>query len=499
MKKKLFCLLFILLTCRLFPQNDVKDIIKQGLSYSYNFHLKKAEETFNKIILRNPNDPQGYHYIAGIYLWIYLSNKEKDDYEKFLKYSDVAIEKALKILDEKEDDETSLYILGADYGFRAMAFMKSNSYINAVWAIKNSNKYLKETLEKYPKNYDAYLGLGLFNYALSLVPGVFKWVLKMAGLSGDRDEGISFLKYAYRNGIFTKTEAAYYLSQIYSETLIDYNAAQGYLKQLLKEFPDNILFQYSYAVVLIKSRKSEEAQKILKQIINEDDPHFKQITSFSNFLIGQILFHENDFYSAIGYYDKFISSTREIDYTGIACYRMALCYEITGRREDGKKYYIFAGNGNLDIQDDAYAKRKGEIYINRSLSPNEIAVVEASNMIESGKFEIAEDSLIVLIPRIVSEKLKAEAYLYLCDTDFELGKNEESIESGIKAANFDTGDETWIKPFAYYYIARAYLKSGNKNKAEEYLKNAEELNDYDYQTKLTAFINALKVKLAPQN
>lgn len=494
MKKNIFCLFLLLVPIRLFPQNDIKDLIKQGLDYSYNFQLKKAEETFNKIITKNPNDPRGYHYASGIYLWIFLSNKDKNDYDSFMNYSSMAIDKASKILDGKEDDETALYTLGANYGFRAMAFMKSNSYINAVWAIKNSNKYLKETLEKNPKNYDAYLGLGLFNYAISLVPGVFKWVLKMAGLSGDRDEGITFLKYAYRNGNNTKTEAAYYLSQIYSETLIDYNTAQGYLRQLLKEYPDNILFQYSEAVVLIKSRHPDEAEKILRKIIKEDNPHFKQIISFSNFLIGEILFRKNDFYSAIGYYDKFISTTKEIDYTGMACFRMAVCYELTGRREEGKKYYIFAGNGNLDIQDDVYAKRRGEIYINRAISPNEISVLEVSNLIESGEFLTAHDSLINIIPRIISDKLKAEAYLYLCDAEYELGKDEESIESGIKSSNIDADEETWIKPFANYYIARAYIKSGNQTKAEEYLEKAEDINDYDYQTKLTAFINALKIK-----
>ena len=129
------------------------------------------------------------------------------------------------------------------------------------------------------------------------------------------------------------------------------------------------------------------------------------------------------------------------------------------------------------------------------MSYNEISVLKASNLLESGEFQKAFDSLTVIIPRIISEKLKAEAYLYISDAEFELGANEESIESGIKASNFENDEETWIKPFAYYYTARAYFKLGNTKNAENFLEKAEDFNDYDYQTKLTALINSLKFKL----
>ncbi|MCX6149746.1 MAG: DUF3808 domain-containing protein [Ignavibacteriales bacterium] len=496
MKKIVLTFLICSLSLKLFGQSEINNLIKQGLDYSYNFQLEKAEAAFDRIISKNPNDPRGYHYKSSIYLWTYMSNKDKDDYDKFFKFSDIAIEKAQKIIEENAEDETALYVLGANYGFRAMALMKSNSQLSSVWAVKNSNKYLKEVLEKNPKMYDAYLGLGLFNYALSLVPGVFKWALKIAGLSGNREEGINYLKWAYRNGNFSKTEAAYYLSQIYSETLIDYNTSLGYLKQLVKEFPANVLFQYSYAVVLIKSKKPTEAEKILRQIIKINNPNFKQVTAFSNFLVGEIIFRKNNFDSAINYYNKFLSSSTETDYSGIAYYRIAICYELTDRRDEGKKYYILARNGNLDIQDDLYAKRKSEIYFDRTLSDNEISSLKASNLIESGKFKEAFDSLTTLLPKLNSEKLKAEVNLYLSDVCFELGRTQESVEYGIKACSYNVSGETWIKPFAEYYIARAFVKLNNKSEATHYLEKAESSTDYDYQTKLTAFINGLKIKLS---
>ncbi len=495
MKKYLLFCLLIYFSSSVLAQSEIPNLIKQGLEFSYNFQFDKANEIFQRIISKYPSDPRGYHYRSSSYLWTYLSNKESDDYNNFIKYSDETIKKCEEILDSKENDETALYILGANYGFRALAFTKANSSVSALWAVKNANKYLSKTVELYPKNYDAHLGLGLFNYALSLVPSIFKWALKLGGLSGTKEEGINHLKIVYRNGVYSKNEAAYFLSQIYSETLIDYNTAIGYLKQLINKYPGNSLFGYSYAVVLMKNRKMNEAEKVLRKIISDNNKDFKQVISYSNFLIGEILFRKNEFSSTIPYYEKFLSTTKEFDYSGIAYYRIALSYEIHGNREEAKKNYILARNGNLDLADDMFAKRKGELYFDRTLSQNEIKLIYISNMIECGKYLEANNSLWELIPNLQSEKLKAEAYLYLSDINYETGKLDEAIKDGEKAVRFNTANETWIKPFAYYYLARAYYKSGNKSKAADMIDAAEDFSDFDYQVKLKGYTDALKEKL----
>lgn len=492
---KFLLLLLLLFSMTSASRPEAPDNIKRGLDYSYNFELEKAREVFQKIIRQNPNHPAGYHYISGTYLWVYMSNKKEEDLKQFLKYSDLAIAKAEKLLDRNDNDDDILYLLGADYGFRAMAYIQSNSQLNAVWAVKNANKYLHKTLEVNPAKYDAYLGLGLFNYALSLVPGVFKWALKLAGLSGDLDEGLNYLKQAYRRGGLTRTEAAYYLSQIYTETIAEYNTAIGYLRPLIKQYPGNSLFKYSYAVALIKNRKPQEAEQILKKIIGEHNPEFLQVTSFSYFLVGDILFRKNEFREAINFYEKFLSQSQEISYSGIANYRMALCYECLGERENAKKLYILARNGNDDIPDDVYAKRKGEVYFDRSLSIKEISLIKSANMIESGSSAKAYDQLKDLVNTMNSPVLKAEAYYYLSDAAFETSRYDESLNYAEKVLSLNTGSETWLKPYSYMIAAKALEKKGNYGRAQEYIRKAEDMNDFDYQNRLLAAMNSLKIRL----
>ncbi|MEI7811904.1 MAG: tetratricopeptide repeat protein [Ignavibacteria bacterium] len=492
---KRFFFLFVILSCSLFAQNDIPGLIYKGLDYSYNFQFRQAEDCFQQIIDKYPDDARGYHYKSGVYLWTYLSNKEKSELDKFMKFSDFAIDKAKKMLDNNDNDENALYVLGANYGFRAMVYAKESSSFDAVRAAKNSGRYLNKTLETNPHNNDAYMGKGLLSFAFSFVPGVFKWVLNLAGFSGSVEEGIDYLQKAYKYGRYSKTEASYYLSQIYSEILVDYSAAANYLQPVIKKYPYNTLFKYSLAVVEIKDRKPQLAEKLLKEIIKADNSKFTQVTAFSNFLLGDILFHGNDFTQAIVYYQKFLSTTHDFDYSGIAYFRTALCYELSGNRSEAQRNYILARNGNLDVADDIYAKRKSEIYYDCALTEHEMILIKSANMIESGKFTEAFEVLNQLLPKLSSEKLKAEADLYMSDALFETGRVNESIDFANKATRLNAKEEKWIKPFALYFAARGYAKTGGRVPAKKNLEQAEDMSGYDYQQKLKGYINALKITI----
>ena len=95
-----------------------------------------------------------------------------------------------------------------------MAFGKAENFLDAVWATKKSESYLSEVMEINPKKNDAYLGLGLYNFAVAQIPSSFKWALNLAGISGDKETGVKYIEIAAENGNYAKVEAQYYLSQI---------------------------------------------------------------------------------------------------------------------------------------------------------------------------------------------------------------------------------------------------------------------------------------------
>ena len=473
----------------------INNFIKEGQKYSYNFELDKASKIFDSIIKTYPDDPRGYYYKSTIYLWSYLGNSEKQNFDSFVNYSSIAIDKGKNALKQDVDNETFTYILGSIYGYRAIAFSKADQFLDMIWASQKSNSYLNDAIKINPNNYDAYMGIGLFKFALSQVPSSFKWALNMIGFDADQVKGLKYITLTAEKGEFSKTEAEYYLAHIYSEFFMDFEKASSILKSLIKKYPSNILFLYSSAVVEIKQRDLGIAEKVLQKLVRQKNPRFKQIISLSNFLLGDVYFRRNEFNKAVEYYELFTTTSAEKDYKGIANYRRALCYTLLDSTEIAKESFSAARKGNLNLDDDLYAKRKAEHYITFGITEVEKSIIKYSNMVESGNYKKAVDSLKILLTENEQTDFVWKIYLYLAEALSEIGQYEESLSYCVRIYNVDSKNEKWIEPFAHYISALNYYKLNNFNKSKEHINRAEKYSDYDYQNKLQGKINNLKSKL----
>lgn len=482
----------ILFSVILSGQQDIERRVLKGLDACYNFSWDQADQIFKGLIEKYPEDPRGYHFESSIYLWYYLGGNDKNDLDTFEVYSDKALEFGEAMLNENDKNETALYILGANYNYRAIAFGKAGNFLDAAWATKKSESFLSTVLELNPKLNDAYLGLGLYNFAVAQIPPAFKWALNLVGISGDTDTGVRYIETAAENGRYAKVEAQYYLAQIKIDFLSNYESAAVILKKLISRYPQNLLFNYSYAVLLMKQRKLDEADKLLDKVIKADNQQFSQVTSFSYFLKGDINFRFNRPDTAKTYYLRFLNNAGDNDYTGIAAYRLAICFEATGNRVEAVKYFQKAQTGNMDLDDDIYARRKGELFEKRTISPNEFKLIFVSNLIESGKYKTAYDSLMSYLPEIKSESLKTEAIFYQGEAAFYMGDYQESVDLARQVITKDSSNEKWVIPFSYYYMARANKKLGNLSEVKWYVEKAEAENNYDYQNKLRNLLYPLR-------
>lgn len=492
----IYILIFVIagVGCQLFAQRNIDKSIKKGLELSYQFKWEEAESIFTELIAKNPELPAPYHYYSGIFLWYFLSSSDEADLVNFTKYSDLAIENAKKLLVENPENTNLLYILGANYNYRAIAFAQAENYLDAIWASKKSESFLREVLLQAPDHADACLGLGLYSFSISQVPAAFSWALNLAGIKGSIEEGLSYIRRAASDGEYSKVEAQYYLSQILSGVVFDFDEASQHLTKLSKKYPSNLVFNYSLAVVDIKNKKLASAEKTLLNIVKSDQTKFRKVIAFSNFLLGDVHFKQNDFVKAVNFYQTFLKQTPDRDYTGIASYRLAISYELVGDRIKAEDHFGKCGMGNMDLEDDVFVKRKGNIYLKRTISEAESNLIRFANMIENAKYKSAFDSLNNLLAKVKTEKLKAEILYYMSEAAFFLGNYTESAELAENSFSSNQNDEKWVKPFAYYNAARAYHELKDYLKRDKFIELAEENNEYDYQNMLKNHLYVLKRK-----
>lgn len=483
----------------LFSQNGLNAMIGEGLNYSYNFENAKAQSVFKQIIKKYPSQPHGYHYYSTLYLWKYLSNSQKDDLNLFLAYSDSAITKGKRKSELNSNDADILYIVGASYACRSIALGKSESYLEMIWASRQAESFLSDAIENNSELYDAYLGLGLFKFALGSVPSAFKWALSVIGFDPDQEEGLRMLNLAAQKGIHAKVEARYYLAQIYSDYFQEYDLSEKLLRELSEKYPENLLFLYSQAVNEMKRREMSKAEKILLKITSLQNRLYPQINAFTAFLLGDVNFRKNNFSKAESYYKTFNETATDYNYTGIANLRRGLSLYFLGEDEEAKIAFEKARRGNTTLDDDAYAAKKGFLYLKNPPDETELLFIRMENHLENKKYKLVFDTLSTIVDTLQKEKQIARARILLSDASFNLNKLDDALNFAVLAFQKNIAEESWIRPMGYAYAAKVMIEKKNYKRAEEFLDEAETMSDYDYSSKIKSMINSLKQKILKQN
>lgn len=495
MKTKFFVFVLFIFFSNLFSQSQIQYLIQQGQDQAYNMDLISAEKTFNKVLELRPNSPVGYYHIAQIHFWIYLGSRDPGEYQVFLKFADIAREHAEKVIDKNPLDYQTRYIAGNLASFRAMAQATNNSSVDAFWSSKKAVSYYEETLELNPKFYNAYLGLGLFDYAMSFVPDFLKWAVNLTGLSSDKERGFNYIKTAFKKGT-EKTEAAFHLSKIYTDYLAEYDSAFILLQNLTSRYPNNTLFIYQYAVSLIKDKQLDRANDLLNRVIKLNNKKLPQITALSYFRKGEIYFKKNQFKSAIRNYKKFLDTSRELDFIGLAALNTALCYKQNGQEEEFKLYLQQAKSGNQDIFEDSYAKQKSEKYLNDGITPIELKLIRLKNDLDAGIYRIVYDSLKTNVEKIDSREDKAIAYVLLCEASLNLKKYSEAIYFADQVGQIKVNSEKYTEVMALLLKAEAKYFSGKRENVNDLLEDAEDSNDFEFKDYIQSRIEWLKRRLS---
>lgn len=497
--KNIFVLLLLLFLfpSYIFSQSLIDRQIQAGLNKIYNFDWEDGLKIFNKIIDDHPKDPRGYHYKSTIYLWYYLGNFTEAFLDTFNLLADKSIDLANDQLNIKPAPEIN-YLIGAVYYNKSIAKARSGDYLQAIWMSNQMKRYLDAAINEKPDLYDAYLGLGLYNFALSQIPSTLSWATNLIGMSADKEAGLEYVKTAAEKGRLSKVDAEFYLSQIYSKVIIDYPSAKELLTKLVKQYPKNLLFEFSLAWINYEINDLNSAEKQLRNVISSNDTLYQFVVSNAEHMIGNVYFAKNNCDSAITYYRKYLDDALNNDYKGITNLNIGLCYEIEGNRKEALKYYEKASSGNTDIDEDLYAKRKKDFLLEKKLSENQIKLIRFFNLIKQNKLKAAKDSLLKLIeqPKLNNQVL-SQAYLYLSRISLYQKKYSESLDFAVKCIKTEIEDDKWIHAFAHYYAAWDSYHLKNFLDARLFLLQIDDMDDYDFSNLLQDRIYTLR-RLLPK-
>jgi tetratricopeptide (TPR) repeat protein len=488
---------FILFSTLCYSQQVTDKQIQVGLDKIYNFNWDDGFKAFNSIIKKNPDDPRGYHYKSIIFLWYYLGNLNETNLDSFVYFSDKSLELAETKKQQKPSAELS-YLIGSIYYNKSIAEARSGNYLQALWTSNQMKSNLEDAVKLKPDFYDAYLGLGLYNFALSQIPSTLEWAANLVGITADKELGLEYVSKATQKGKLSKIDAQYYLSQLYSRVIVDNPSAKELLTNLVKRYPKNLLFNFSLAWVEFETNELASCEKHLRFVLNSNDNLYPFVISNSNYLLGNVFFAKNQFDSAKVYYANYLKTAVTNDYKGFANYRIGLCYELSGNRKEAVKYYDKSDDGNTDIEEDLYAERKGKELESNKLNFNDGRLIKISNLIKQSKYDEAKDSLLNFLEQNkLTSVQKAETKFHLSEIFYKQKKYGKALDYAVESIQTPIDQEKWVHAYAYYFGAWTSYYQKKMIDAELFLLQIQQMDEYDFRNSLENKIYTLQ-RLLPQ-
>ena len=146
-----------------------------------------------------------------------------------------------RLRDEPRDSD-ALFALTMVYGLRAdYAALIEGRGMAALSYTRQATRLARTLLEVAPGCADAYLSTGISQYIVGSLVAPLRWLLRIAGFSGDKAKGIEELKLTAERGRFLGPFARILLTIAYLREH-DMARARELLVGLQREFPSNPLF-----------------------------------------------------------------------------------------------------------------------------------------------------------------------------------------------------------------------------------------------------------------
>lgn len=488
--------LILFFNSSLYSSSQLDSLVQKGLEQSYNFEFEKSEATFNRIISEFPDHPEGYFYLSQNHLWFYLGSRDEGEIRTFELYTELAFERCENLLSENDTSAYYTELMGNLALQDAMVEASEENTLAAFFSTKSAYSYFEDALEIDSLYYRAYLGLGLLEYALSYVPGVFKWAIDISGLGRDKEKGFKFVCRANEHAAdqISRTESAFHKAKMLAEYMGNTGYAITILDSLTNLYPRNLLFKYQLALAQIDNRELVKALSNLTFIVDNQDKRFIQTIAFSYFLLGEVQFKMNNYQAAIEYYEKFLVMSRGFEYSGMAYLNMALSCLLMDDEISAKKYLVLARNGNSDISDDLYAARRSEyLYENLPDSSSKILLI-AKNHLQAGQYEKVLSTLNPIIDSLKFDNY-IEGSLILAEAFYYTSHINSSLSTLSKITPLNVINENWLIPYYYYLNAMIHLSLNQIEEASSDLESAYDSNEHDFQEKILAKLNYLKSKI----
>ncbi len=344
---------------------------EKGLDHLYNMEFDPSRAYFTSIDRRYPNHPVGPFLLALNTWWKILLDLSDESYDdEFFSAMDEVIDRSNRLLKKDRENFDAMFFKGAALGFRGRLRSNRGDWLKSGRDGLRAMDYVLGIAERAPENADYAFGKGIYDYYSVVIPDRYPYVKPVMIFfpGGDRERGIQALERTVRHGRFIRTEAAYFLLQIYYLFENDFDKSVHYATWLRERHPQNSFFHTFEGRVYAKWGQWEKSRSVfeavLKRYRNRHSGYNEAMAEQALYFLarGHMIYREYDV--ALSYLDDLRAlSDRRNDEDGY--------FEVLGRLREGMAHdargnrsrAIAAYSEVLDMKDWSGAHERAKRYL----------------------------------------------------------------------------------------------------------------------------------------
>jgi tetratricopeptide (TPR) repeat protein len=279
--RPLFFLILMLSSLRLMAAENLltpesKTRLNAALGDLYNMDFNKADGDFSHIIRGEPENPFAYLSDAGALWWetsvhngiVPDSARVRSRFEKDIARSIQGAETLLKSPFPR-DQAKGHFIMGLSLGELGEWDFINHHWFKAFFTGKKAIKHLKSCLKIDSTYYDAYLGLGSYDYQVSHFRFLLKAGAFLGGLHANEQRGIEHLIMAEDRGPYSSDQAAIFLVTLYALDKKDYATALSIIHKLRAKYPESMYFELIEVALSAKLRNWDRSLSLGHEIFEK--------------------------------------------------------------------------------------------------------------------------------------------------------------------------------------------------------------------------------------
>ncbi len=379
----------------------------------------------------------------------------------------------------------------------AFVKLKFGNRTAGCWDIIRANRLLSENLRLFPGFVPHLKALGLLHVMIGSVPEEYQWVARMMGLRGTISQGLAELGRVEKESELFGKEARVTALLLHAYVLQPDERLITKLKEMPYEEPDNLLFHFLSASILMKRGQSEAALAILNKA-----PGGREYVPFPflHYMKAEVNLQKRLYGRAIAGYDEFLGQSKGSNFLKDSYFKKFLCSWLDKdmKPQTGLLPKVL-NSGALNVEADKHAQKTAERFLANKVDDEQKALFEARYAFDGGFLEEALSVLKGLNEAsFVHIQSKIEYNYRLGRILQQQGRAAEGIPFLKRALQMNQGYDYYFGASAALQLGYIYRKAGQKDMAADFFRKAMSFKKHEYKNsvdnKARAALTELGVK-----